>query len=123
MSKKKHYRITITGVGQTRANHTAIRKMFYDELDTTFSRCIFEGAEDHPYGVSRSIEDDTPYEMNVPYEWFAHAVIDMGQLFTYLKDNNKFANVSYQKHRSERKIAFTYENVEYTAELISYENV
>lgn len=117
MSKKKSYLITFTGVGQTRANRIPLRTMFFEELDTTFSRCIFEQMSDHPYGVARGQEDDAPYEVNVPYEYFLPALEDFKSLHRYIKEHDQFSNVVYHSKRNEPRITFTYKEVEYTAQL------
>lgn len=117
MSKKKDYLITFTGVGQTRSNHAPIRAMFFDELDTEFDRCIFEQMGDHPYGVPRGQESDATYEVNVPYHWFTPALEDFKALYKWLKEHSQFSGVTYHKNRTEPKITFTYQEVEYTAQL------
>lgn len=115
---KKFYEITFTGGYATKKNCEHIRAMFFDNLDTTFERCIFEGAYDKPMGTTFGlIGDNVPYGISVSYEWYNHVRIDFKTLYKHLCKTDAFSNVEYHKNGYRPAITFEYDGVKYRAEV------
>ena len=115
---KKYYAIDFTGGNATKKNCEHIRAMFFDNLDTTFDRCIFEGAYDKPtYTTFGLVGDNVPYGMSVLYKWYNYVKTDFKALYEHWCKTDVFSNVEYHKNGYSPYITFEYDGVNYKAEV------